>query len=88
LTKPRPEGPPQGFEAFWPTWFSGFCFYHNRLFAGLFMLGLLLDALAHVFAAQLPLAANGLGLIALGIGVLVAALRALQDRAKATAKAA
>ena len=83
LTKPRPEGPPQGFEAFWPTWFSGFCFYHNRLFAGLFMLGLLLDTLAHLFAAQLPLSANGLGMIALGIGVLIAVFRALQDRAKA-----
>ncbi|MEW5938987.1 MAG: prenyltransferase, partial [Chloroflexota bacterium] len=45
LSKPRPDGPPQGFEAFWPTWFSGFCFYHNRMFGGLLILGILLDTL-------------------------------------------
>jgi 1,4-dihydroxy-2-naphthoate polyprenyltransferase len=82
LTKPRPEGPPAGFEAFWPTWFSGFAFYHNRLFGGLFILGVLLDTIAHIFKAQLPLSANWLGLIALGIGMLIAAYRFAMDQAK------
>jgi 1,4-dihydroxy-2-naphthoate polyprenyltransferase len=44
LGKPRPEAPPEGYPA-WPTWFSGFAFYHNRLFAGLFILGLILDTI-------------------------------------------
>jgi hypothetical protein len=85
LTKPRPEGPPAGFEAFWPTWFSGFAFYHNRLFGGLFILGVLLDALAHIFKAILPLSANWLGTLALGIGAVIAAVRFAQDKAKAKA---
>ena len=82
LTKPRPEGPPAGFEAFWPTWFSGFAFYHNRLFGGLFILGILLDAAATLFKASLPLTPNLLGLIALGIGVVIAAVRFGLDKAK------
>lgn len=86
LSKPRPDGPPAGFESFWPTWFSGFCFYHNRLFGGLFILGILLDALARIFAAQLPLNNPWLGLIALGAGLLIAGYRAMQDRARAAAK--
>jgi 1,4-dihydroxy-2-naphthoate octaprenyltransferase len=44
LNKPRPEKPPEGYPA-WPTWFSGFAFYHNRLFGGLFILGLIADTL-------------------------------------------
>jgi 1,4-dihydroxy-2-naphthoate octaprenyltransferase len=44
LSKPRPEKPPEGYPA-WPTWFSGFAFYHNRLFGGLFILGLIADTL-------------------------------------------
>ncbi len=48
LTKPRPQKPPEGYPA-WPTWFSGFAFYHNRLFAGLFILGLVADTLLHIF---------------------------------------
>jgi 1,4-dihydroxy-2-naphthoate octaprenyltransferase len=82
LSKPRPEGPPTGFEAFWPTWFSGFAFYHNRLFGGLFMLGVLLDALAHLFKAQLPLSANWLGAIALAFGIVIAAVRFAMDKSK------
>ncbi len=31
LTKPRPAEPPKEWPG-WPTWFSGFAFYHNRLF--------------------------------------------------------
>lgn len=50
LTKPRPESPPEGYPA-WPTWFSGFAFYHNRLFGGLFILGLVADTLLRVFLA-------------------------------------
>jgi 1,4-dihydroxy-2-naphthoate octaprenyltransferase len=88
LSKPRPEGPPPGFEAFWPTWFSGFAFYHNRSFGGLFILGILLDTLARIFGAQLPLATNWLGAIALGIGVVIAAYRYMQDKAKAKQKEA
>jgi len=48
LTKPRPAEPPQGYTA-WPTWFSAFAFYHNRLFGGLFILGLLADTLLRIF---------------------------------------
>jgi 1,4-dihydroxy-2-naphthoate octaprenyltransferase len=84
LSKPRPEGPPKGFEAFWPTWFSGFAFYHNRLFGGLFILGVLLDMVAR--KVSLPLAINWLGAIALGIGVVIAAVRFAMDKAKAKAK--
>ncbi len=72
LSKPRPEGPPKGFEAFWPTWFSGFCFYHNRMFGGLFILGIFLDTVARKFASSLPLSANWLGVIAIGIGLVYA----------------
>jgi len=80
LSKPRPEGPPKGFETFWPTWFSGFAFYHNRLFGGLFILGVLLDTIAR--KVTLPLSINWLGAIALGIGVVVAAIRFAMDKAK------
>jgi 1,4-dihydroxy-2-naphthoate octaprenyltransferase len=48
LTNPRPESPPEGYPA-WPTWFSGFAFYHNRMFTGLFILGLLVDILLRLF---------------------------------------
>lgn len=48
LTKPRPAEPPKEWPG-WPTWFSGFAFYHNRLFENLFLLGLLLDTLLRAF---------------------------------------
>jgi len=48
LSKPRPSEPPPGYAA-WPTWFSAFAFYHNRLFGGLFILGLLADTLLRIF---------------------------------------
>jgi 1,4-dihydroxy-2-naphthoate octaprenyltransferase len=83
LSKSRPSGPPQGFEAFWPTWFSGFCFYHNRLFGGLFILGVLLDTVFHKISLPFGLSINGLGLAALGVGMLIAIVRMLRDRAKA-----
>jgi 1,4-dihydroxy-2-naphthoate octaprenyltransferase len=52
LTKPRPDEPPEGFPG-WPTWFSAFNFFHNRLFGGLFILGLLIDTLLRVFFESL-----------------------------------
>jgi 1,4-dihydroxy-2-naphthoate octaprenyltransferase len=48
LSKPRPSDPPQGWAG-WPTWFSGFTFYHNRMFGGLFILGLIVDTLLRIF---------------------------------------
>lgn len=75
LAKPRPEGPPQGFEAFWPTWFSGFAFYHNRMFGGMFVLGILLDTLIRKLPVQWPLEINWLGAIALAIGLAYAGIQ-------------
>ena len=82
LSKPRPEGPPKGFEAFWPTWFSGFCFYHNRMFGGLFILGVLLDTFFRKIPVQLPLSINWLGLISIGIGAVIALARYIMDKSK------
>ena len=48
LAKPRPAEPPKEWPG-WPTWFSGFAFYHNRLFENLFVLGLLLDTLLRIY---------------------------------------
>ena len=48
LTKPRPEEPPKEWPG-WPTWFSGFSFYHNRLFGDLFLIGLLVDTFLRIF---------------------------------------
>ncbi len=75
LMKPRPEAAPKGFEAFWPTWFSGFAFYHNRMFGGMFVLGIFLDALIRKLPFNLPLELNWLGVITLAIGVLIAFVR-------------
>ena len=72
LSKPRPDAAPEGFEVFWPTWFSGFCFYHNRMFGGMFILGILLDTVFRKLQFDLPLSINWLGVIALGIGVVYA----------------
>ena len=47
LTRPRPENPPEGY-AYWPTWFAAVCFYHNRLFGGLLILGLVADTLLRI----------------------------------------
>ena len=82
LSKPRPDGPPEGLEALWPTWFSGFCFYHNRLFAGLLILGLLLDTVVRKLPFDLPLSNNWLGVIALGIGLVIAVIRLLVTKSK------
>lgn len=48
LRKPRPGEPPEGYPA-WPIWFAGVSFNHNRMFGGLFILGLLADTLLRVF---------------------------------------
>ncbi len=48
LTKPRPAEPPKEWPG-WPTWFSGFAFYHNRLFENLLLLGILADTLLRIF---------------------------------------
>jgi 1,4-dihydroxy-2-naphthoate octaprenyltransferase len=53
LTKPRPAEPPKEWPG-WPTWFSGFAFYHNRLFQNLFILGLLADTLLRLFTKFWP----------------------------------
>ena len=83
LSKPRPNGAPKGFEAFWPTWFSGFCFYHNRLFGGLFILGILLDTIARKFVTSLPLHINWIGAIVMGIGLIYAVVNMQMAKAKA-----
>jgi len=80
LSKPRPEGPPAGFEAFWPTWFSGFAFYHNRMFGGMFVLGVLLDAA--LSRLSLPLHINWLGAAALMAGLLVAGYNFMKEKGK------
>ena len=82
LSKPRPDAAPKGFEAFWPTWFSGFCFYHNRMFGGLFILGIFLDTVARKFATSLPLSANWLGVIAIGIGLIYAVIQMQMAKVK------
>jgi 1,4-dihydroxy-2-naphthoate octaprenyltransferase len=82
LSKPRPDAAPKGFEAFWPTWFSGFCFYHNRMFGGLFILGILLDTIARKFAASLPLHINWIGAIVIGIGLIYAVVQMQMAKAK------
>ena len=51
LAKPKPEEPPKDFT-YWPIWFSGFTFNHNRRFTLLFMLGLLIDTILRVFVPQ------------------------------------
>jgi 1,4-dihydroxy-2-naphthoate octaprenyltransferase len=53
LTKPRPAEAPKEWPG-WPTWFSGFAFYHNRMFENLFLLGLLADTLLRLFTNFWP----------------------------------
>jgi 1,4-dihydroxy-2-naphthoate polyprenyltransferase len=82
LSKPRPDGPPKGFEAFWPTWFSGFCFYHNRMFGGLFILGVLLDTLFRKLPFESLLSLNWLGAIVLAVAAIYAFVKRQQEKAK------
>ncbi len=48
LAKPRPTEPPKEWPG-WPTWFSGFAFYHNRLFSNLLILCVLADTVLRVY---------------------------------------
>jgi 1,4-dihydroxy-2-naphthoate octaprenyltransferase len=48
LRQPRPTKAPPGFE-FWPRWFSTPQLKHVRLFAGLYIIGLILDNLLRIF---------------------------------------
>ena len=83
LSKPRPDGAPKGFETFWPTWFSGFCFYHNRMFGGLFIVGILLDTVARKFVTSLPFHINWLGAIVIGVGLIYAVVQMQMAKTKA-----
>jgi len=49
LSKPRPAEAPPGYPI-WPIWFSAFSFNHNRMFGGLFILGLIADTLLRLFS--------------------------------------
>ena len=82
LSKPRPDAAPKGYEAFWPTWFSGFCFYHNRSFGGLFVVGILLDTFFRKVSLGLPLSVNWLGAIVIGVGVIYAVVKMQMAKAK------
>ena len=43
-SQPRPAAPPPGYRI-WPLWFVALAFHHNRLAGGLFVLGLVVNAL-------------------------------------------
>jgi 1,4-dihydroxy-2-naphthoate octaprenyltransferase len=42
--EPKPAAPPPGYRV-WPLWYVSLAFYHSRLAGGLFVLGLVLNAL-------------------------------------------
>lgn len=49
LNSPKPSEPPEAARAYWPVWFSGFAFQHNRQFGGYILLGLIADALLRTY---------------------------------------
>ncbi|HSM70095.1 MAG TPA: prenyltransferase [Anaerolineales bacterium] len=49
LNNPKPETPPEEAKDFWPVWFSGFAFQHNRQFGGYILMGLIIDALLRIY---------------------------------------
>ncbi|MCC6499451.1 MAG: prenyltransferase [Anaerolineales bacterium] len=49
LNHPKPAQAPEQARAFWPVWFSGFAFQHNRQFGGYILLGLIVDALLRIY---------------------------------------
>jgi hypothetical protein len=53
------------------------------MFGGLFILGILLDTVARKFAASLPLSANWLGAIAIGLGLVYAGVQMVIAKSKA-----
>ena len=70
INKPRPTAAPAGFEAFWPTYFSGVCFYHNRMFGGMLVLGFFIDAVSRVlFQATQPQMINTVSFTVLGVAI-------------------
>ncbi len=42
-SQPKPAAPPRGYRV-WPLWYVSLAFYHNKLAGGLFVLGLVLNA--------------------------------------------
>ena len=42
-SRPKPAAPPAGYRV-WPLWYVSLAFYHNKLAGGLFVLGLVLNA--------------------------------------------
>jgi 1,4-dihydroxy-2-naphthoate octaprenyltransferase len=42
-SEPKPAAPPPGYRL-WPLWYVSLAFYHNRLAGGLFVLGLMVNA--------------------------------------------
>ena len=49
-SQPRPDAMPAGYPPeIWPGYFAAVSFYHNRRYGLLFIAGLLVDALLHVF---------------------------------------
>ncbi len=72
IAKPRPVSAPQGFEVFWPTYFSGLCFYHNRMFGGMLVLGFLVDAVLKVFLGKSDPMVNTISFGVLLVGVFYA----------------
>jgi 1,4-dihydroxy-2-naphthoate octaprenyltransferase len=49
LNNPKPEQAPEEAKTFWPVWFSGFAFQHNRQFGGYILMGLIIDALLRIY---------------------------------------
>jgi 1,4-dihydroxy-2-naphthoate octaprenyltransferase len=49
LNHPKPAQAPEQAKTFWPVWFSGFAFQHNRQFGGYILLGLIADALLRTY---------------------------------------
>jgi 1,4-dihydroxy-2-naphthoate polyprenyltransferase len=48
MNKPKPAQAPEGWN-YWPVWFSGFAFQHNRKFGGYLILGLIIELLLAKF---------------------------------------
>lgn len=49
MNSPKPSTPPDAARPYWPVWFSGFAFQHNRQFGGYILLGLIVDALLRTY---------------------------------------
>jgi 1,4-dihydroxy-2-naphthoate octaprenyltransferase len=48
MNKARPAEAPKGWD-YWPVWFAGFAFNHNRKFGGYLILALIVDMLLRIF---------------------------------------